>query len=183
MAQNFTRWWPHKHEGSSYSLAHLHPFEFSIELPPSNSYAARTVEIRVGFSCHAFTREPRNTDGDQPPYLVRENEVRMFCHERYPLSKSLPDIITSLPARKCYFAHRENYFIVENHPLLAAGQEYRVFFDVRHIGVADAVLLFVQSAYPANLEKGTPRGAKRKKVGFRVLVNHALQNTKPSPAP
>ncbi len=107
----------------------------------------------------------------------------MFCHERYPLSKSLPAIIRSLPTRKCYFAGRENYFVVQNHPLLTARQEYRVFFDVRHIGVAHAVLLFVQSAYPANFEKGSPHGARRKKVGFRVLVNHALRDTRPPPPP
>ena len=107
----------------------------------------------------------------------------MFCHERYPLSKSLPDIIKSLPRRNCYFAGRENYFVVQNHPLLAAGQEYRVFFDVRHAKVAHTVLLFVQSAYPANPEKGSPHGARRKKVGFRVLVSHALRNTRPSPPP
>lgn len=183
MEQKFTRWWPHKHEGGSYLLTHLHPFRFSMELPASNVYAARAIEIRVAFSCHTFTRVPRGDDGDLQPYLAREGEVRMFCHERYPLSKSLPDIIRSLPTRKCYFAGRENYFVVENHPLLAAGQEYRVFFDVRHAGVADAVLLFVQSAYPAILDRGSPQGARRKAVGFRVLVSHALRNTKPSPAP
>lgn len=183
MARKFTHWWPHKHKGSTYPLTHLRPFEFPIVLPQSDTYATRTVEIRVGFSCHTFTREPRDNDGDLPPYLTTENETRMFCHERYPLSKSLPEIIKSLPTRKCYFARQKNYFIVQNHPLLAAGQEYRVFFDVRHIGGADAVLLFVQSAYPANLDKGTPHGATRKKIGFRVLVNHALQNTKPSPPP
>lgn len=183
MARAFTRWWPHKHEGDLCSLAHLHPFRFTMELPASAAYAARVVEIRVGFSCHTFTREPRGTDIGIQPYLSRGNEVRMFCHERYPLSKSLPDVVKSLPTRKCYFARRENYFVVQNHPLLAAGQEYRVFFDVRHTGMADAVLLFVQSAYPANLDKGTPYGLRRKKVGFRVLVQHALRNTKPVLSP
>lgn len=183
MEQKFTRWWPHKHEGSSYPLTHLHPFRFSMELPATEVYAARAIEIHVGFSCHAFTRDPRGSDGNLQPYLARETEVRMFCHERYPLSKSLPDIIRSLPTRKCYFAGRENYFVVQNHPLLAPGQEYRVFFDVRHIGVADAVMLFVQSAYPADLEKGSPHGARRKTVGFRVLVSHALRNTRPVPPP
>ena len=183
MERKFTRWWPHKHEGSSYPLTHLHPFRFSMELRATEIYAARAVEIRVGFSCHTFTRGPIGGDGDLQPYLAREGEVRMFCHERYPLSKSLPDIIRNLPTRKCHFAGRENYFVVQNHPLLAAGEEYRVFFDVRHGGVTNVALLFVQSAYPAILEKGSPHGARRKTVGFRVLVSHALRNTKPSPPP
>lgn len=183
MEGKFTHWWSHKHAGRSYPLTHLHPFRFSIELPATAVYTARAVEIRVGFSCHTFTRAPSGGDGDLQPYLAGENEVRMFCHERYPLSKSLPDIIRSLPTRNCYFAGRENYFVVENHPLLAVGQQYRVFFDVRHAGVAHAVLLFVQSAYPAILEKGSPHGARRKKVGFSVLVSHALRNSRPSPPP
>ena len=65
------------------------------------------------------------------------------------------------------------------HSMPAAGREHPVFFDVGHSGVADAVLLFVQSAFPATLEKGSPHGAKRKKVGLRVLVNHALRGTTP----
>lgn len=182
-ARRLTHWWPHKHEGSSYPLVHLYPFRFSIELLASEKYAARAVEIRVGFSCHTFTRKPRGEDGDVQPYFQKGEEVRLFCHERYLLSKSLADIVKSLPNRKCYFAGRENYFIVEGHELLAAEQEYRVFFDVRHTGKSHAVLLFVQSAYPANRNKGAPHGIASKKVGFRVLVNHALRNTKPTPPP
>ena len=113
----------------------------------------------------------------------------MTCPVLSPLWKRRPRDIERLEPSVCFrsaglvTAYPLYLFVVQNHPLLAAGQEYRVFFDVRHAKVAHTVLLFVQSAYPANPEKGSPHGARRKKVGFRVLVNHALGNTKPSPPP
>jgi hypothetical protein len=70
MEGTFTRWWPHKHEGRSYTLTHLHPFAFSMELPATEVYTARVVEIRVGFSCHTFTRDPSGGDGDLRAYLA-----------------------------------------------------------------------------------------------------------------
>jgi hypothetical protein len=103
-------------------------------------------------------------------------DLRYFSIERHELAKQLPEIIERrLPTRKCYFAKDENYFVVEAND--APGMEYRVFFDVRHIdGETNAVLLYVQSAYPANVT--TAPGGKRKKVGFNVLVNCALQETR-----
>lgn len=67
--------------------------------------------------------------------------------------------------------------VVELPDQLPQGYEYRVFFDVRHIGEASTVLVYVQSAYAALRGTG-PRGIRSKKVGFRVLVNHALRNTR-----
>jgi hypothetical protein len=177
-AKRLTRWWPHIHPGGSHSLAHLHPFRFSIELPKSQHYPARAVEIRVGFSCHTFTRTIEPSDAAEHLYAT-PRETRTFCPERYQLSHLLQDIVRELPERKCYYANQDNYFVIETHELLATDQEYRVFFDVRPVGVPDAVLLFVQSAYVANKSKGGPHGITRKKVGFRVLVSHALKGTKP----
>jgi hypothetical protein len=80
--------------------------------------------------------------------------------------------------KNCFYAGKENYMIVE----APNGKEYWVFFDVRPVGEPNAVLLFVQSAYPPY---GTlvPSGRRRKKVGFKVLVNLALRGTRPTPPP
>jgi hypothetical protein len=182
-ASKLTRWWDHSHNGVPHSLGHVHPFRFGIELLATDKYPAKTVEIRVGFSCHTFTRELDGGDTGVQPYLTRGSEMRMFCPDRYALSKLLPDIVRTLPTRKCYFAKQQNYFVVELPQQLPQGEEYRVFFDVRHIGEADAVLLYVQSAYSARQGIGGPRGIRAKKVGFRVLVNLALRNQRPMPAP
>ncbi len=115
--------------------------------------------------------------------MYHPREGRVFCPERHGLSTLLPGIVQGLPERSCYFARRDNYFVVETPALLAVGQEYRVFFDVRNVGEPNAVLVYVQSAYPADKARGAPGGARRKKVGFRVLVNHALRGTKPPEPP
>ena len=94
------------------------------------------------------------------------------------MSHSLPAIIGSLDGKNCFYANQENYFIVE----APHGKEYWVFFDVRHVSEPNAVLLFVQSAYPPD-DSPVPRGRRRKKVGFRVLVSHALRGTRPTPPP
>jgi hypothetical protein len=181
-ASKLTRWRHHVHNGVMHALGHVHPFKFSTVLEATDKHPARTVEIRVGFSCHTFTREPAEGDAGVQPYLVRGSEIRMFCTDRYPLSKLLPDIVRSLPARKCYFADDQNYLVVELTQQLPQGMEYRIFFDVRNIGEADAVLLFIQSAYAARHGSG-PSGIRAKKVGFRVLLNLALQNRRPVPPP
>jgi hypothetical protein len=180
-AERLTRWWPYTHQGVNYAVDHLHPFRFRIELLASAQHVARTVEIRVGFSCHTFTREP--TAADAGVVLYHQREGRVFCPERHGLSTSLPGVVRGLPGRSCFFARRDNYFVVETPDLLAVDQEYRVFFDVRNVGEPDAVLVYVQSAYTADKARGTPGGVRRKKVGFRVLVNHALQGTKPPEPP
>lgn len=180
-AERLPRWWPHNHRGVRFSIDHLDPFRFTLEMAATEKYPAKSVDVRVGFSCHTFTREPTADDGGLPLYHVREG--RVFCPVRHGLSLLLPDIVRSLPARSCYFARRDNYFVVETPALVQAGQEYRVFFDVRKIGTPDAVLVYVQSAYAADKALGAPGGVRRKRVGFRVLVNHALQGTKPPEPP
>jgi hypothetical protein len=181
-ARRLTRWWDHEHQGVRHSLAHLHPFRFITALPQSDKYLPRTVEIRVGFSCHTFTRERASGDSGATPYLARDTEIRMFCPDRHALSKLLPDIVRSLPSRDCFYAKQQNYFVVELPNTLPPGEEYRVFFNVRKVDVPDAVLVFVQSAYAAG--RGiAPSGITRKKVGFRVLLNLALQGRRPVPPP
>ena len=166
-----THWQPHREGGTVFSLAHLYPFAFTLDLAVAGGHAAQRVEIRVGFSNHTFTRKRTDQDGAAQHYADWT-----FCRERYPLSLSLPAIIRSLDGQNCFYAAQDNYFIVE----APNGREYWIFFDVRPTDEPDAVLLIFQSAYPPEAAP-TPRGRRRKKVGFRVLVNLALQRKRPTP--
>jgi hypothetical protein len=148
-----------------------------MQMEKTQKYAARQVEIRVGFSHHCFT-DTKVTTTATTEYAGRPKEPRYFCKERYQLSAGLPGIIQSLPGRNCFFAKQQNYFVVDSEQ---ADTEYRVFFDVRNIGEANAVLLYVQSAYMAS-KKTAPNG-KRKKVGFRVLVSCAVDDRRPIEPP
>jgi hypothetical protein len=170
-AKKLTRWPPHHDGSNSHLLTHVHPFMFTTVMPPSGSRPALSVDIRVGFSHHTFTRKALPEDAGVQPYLGRPSEPRIFCSERYALSQGLGAILRSLPERSCYFAKRENFFVIEG---LQPNQEYRIFFDVRNVGASNAVLLYVQSAYPA--DKDVAPGSKRQKVRFRVLLTCALEN-------
>ena len=170
---HLTRWQPHREGGSLFSITHLHPFSFTLDLPAGGNHPARAVEIRVGFSNHTFTRSWAAGDVDAQRYANR-----IFCHTRYPLSFSLPAIVRDIGNKNCFYAGQDNYMIVE----APNGIEYWVFFDVRHVGEPNTVLLFVQSAYPAG-GLLVPSGRRRKKVGFNVLVNLALQAKRPTPPP
>jgi hypothetical protein len=147
----------------------------------TDKYPAVTVEVRVAYSCHVFTRDQTAEDGGTKPYIDRDHETRVFCEKRYNLSKGLKALVGSLASRPCFYTGQQNYFTVDVPSTLSATEEYRVFFDVRPSG-KNAVLVYVQSAYAANLEDPAPRGVTGKKVGFNVLVNLALKNKRPSPA-
>jgi hypothetical protein len=175
-----TRWWPYHAGGNACSLTHLHPFSFAHSLPASDKYQAVTVEVRVAFSCHVFTKDQTADDGGTKPYIERSHETRMFCEKRYALSKILPDLIRSLGTRRCFYTGYKNYFTVDTPSRLNATEEYRVFFDVRPSG-KDAVLVMVESAYAADLDDPAPHGVTDKKVGFNVLVNLALKGKRPNP--
>lgn len=178
----FPRWQPH-HVGSiRYDLSHLHPFHYQLVLPAQHPHSARMVAVRVAFSSHCFTQAC--TDELYDTAYSNLHDLRRFNGERYELSLLLPAIIRGLERRRIYYNHhgarRRNFVTVELPESLKSPAEYLVFFDLRPTSEKDAVLVFVQSAYPS-VPGPRPQGLGRKRVGFRVLVNLALQGRKPHP--
>lgn len=179
-ANGFARWLPHYGEdGQVYSLAHLHPHRLTLSFAARADYPARDVEIRIGYSSHAFTK--RCPDGDMPhaPYS-KPHDPRVFCLERYRLSLQLPKIMQNIDTRRCYATNFRNYFIVDTFGLLPANTEYRVFFNMKKAG-PEAMRLFIESAYAGDPTK-SPHGRRRESVVFRALVNKTLGLEKANPA-
>lgn len=174
------RWWPHKDKSNKhYSLSHLHPFRFEIELPQKGELSATVVYLQVGFAMHCFTRAVTSADAPEELYSD-ERETRAFDLERYELSKQLPQIVRSLQGRPCAFAKQNNYVTIDLKAEGGKSRRYGVFFNVRRRqDVADTVQLIVQSAYP--LDKDKPDPAKGR-IRFNVLLGHALRGTRPRPA-
>jgi hypothetical protein len=181
-ARTLPRWPAHEAAGQTYDLSHLHPIRYPLLLPAHPNHRAQEVEVRVGFSAHTFTTGCLIAEDPDTQYSTGPRDLRKFCPERYELSKTLPDVVRKLDGRKCFFADRHNYFVVELPGALPAGFEYWVFFDVRGVDDPGAVLLFVQSAYVGD-SKMSPRGRKGEKVGFRVLVNKALEGRRATRPP
>lgn len=164
--------------GNEYSLNHLHAIEYEIDLPAKGNHTAKKVHILVGFGLHCFTRECQPADLACEHYRD-DREVRTFDHDRYELSKNLPGIARSLSGRKIMFAKNENYTTIDVCTLTGVAVRYGVFFNLRRLkhGSPGTIQLIVQSAY--RLDPAKPEPGKGK-VGFNVLLNHALQGTRPT---
>lgn len=151
-AQGLTRWPPYAHGAGTYDLSHLYPARFTLSFTARAGYAARDVEIRVGYSSHVFTT--RCVSGEQPHAAYsKAHDARVFCPIRYRLSFTLPALVGNLGNRRCYATRHKNHFIVNALEALPSGTEYWVFFNLRRVDKADALRLFVESAYPGERPK------------------------------
>ena len=176
----FIYWRDHTPSASErYSLAHLHPFIRTVELPSSARHAVQIVRVHISFGLHTFTRAIELRDNDNQ--LYRDNrEVRTFCPERHARSLELPHIVRTLEHRRCEFARGFsgpiNYVTVES----TTGDRYAVFFDLRRLKKVgpNGVHLMVQSAYVLDPAKPVPG---RGRITFHALLGHTLRGTRPRP--
>ena len=176
-------WWaPYREAGVTYDLSHLNPFRYNMVLEAKGNHQPSVAEIRVAFESHTFTVGCLMAEVPHIQYSVNPHDLRRFCPARYELSKLLPAVIRNLRTRRCYFALRNNFFVVELPGGLPPNSEYWVFFDVRPSEDAGAVVVRVQSAYVGDKSK-PPSGRIAKKVGFAVLVSKALTGQRPRPPP
>ena len=165
--------------GTTFDLKHLHPFAMPYELAATEKHVGRSLTLHVGFGMHTFTRSIQAAD-DPKDYYSDRRETRMFCRDRYALSKQLPTIVSELNRRPCRYARAKsgivNYVTID----LSGAGPYGVFFNVRRLLKVgpDAIELAVLSAYPFTPGKPDPTIGK---VGFNVLIGHASRGTKPHP--
>ena len=173
-AAGLIRWKPHtSSDGTTYSLAHLHPFRFTCDLRSGATGAARTITINVGFSLHVFTCAFASADPTADEY-GDDRERRAFDYERYRASLRLAALVRGLEKRKCYVTKRQN-FVTSEMTDAPAGHEYRVFFAVRPDKTqANTVTLIIQSAYFGRLES-SPRERRARHVRLSVILANALQ--------
>lgn len=173
-------WWPYVDQnGQCFPLHHVHPFRYDIEMEAQNGRPAVTVTVNVGFGMHCFTRgcEPQDQAWE---HYSDERETRTFCHDRYGLSHRLPDIARTLVSRQCFFARDDNFVTIDISTNGQGGQpeQYGVFFNVKlwKKQGPNNVLLVIQSAYKLSSGKSS---MSNDKIRFKVLLGHALRNTKP----
>lgn len=172
-AAGLIRWRPHtSSEGKTYSLAHLHPFQFKCDVQTSASDSVRTITINVGFGLHVFTCAFENAEPSAEEY-VDDRERRAFDYERYRASVHLEALVRELDIRKCYFAKNQNFFTLET-TCAPPGHEYRVFFTLASDRTSpNTVTLIIQSAYFGRAKWGHGAG-RRKPVRFRVILLNTL---------
>ena len=146
------------------------PFKFDCVLPTNQQFAERVVIIQVSFTSHAFTRDCEADEVPHPHYSA-PGEARRFDHERYKLSKLLPDIIRNIGNRKCFFAKYDNFFVFELPEGIPDDSEYWVFFFLERADKDEgyALHLIVQSAYVGQRDRSRrPEKANPANGGVRM---------------
>lgn len=175
-------WRAHELNGVRYNLIHLDPFDLTVHIaavegkPGRPGKTAFSVTLMVHFSHHCFTTSCSavNSVAAGLAYTdMRRGETRNFSIERWALSKSLPDLIRTLPVRRCYLTSRGNFFTVECG--MAQG-DYTVFFHVRQVA-ADRAIFFVESAYERFDAPHRHGGVQ--KIGLNAILWNMRQGRRP----
>ena len=168
-------WQPFNYEGTSYSLAHLHPRRMEFEQPATSIAQARKFQVRVIFSLHCFTRKLK--DGESVPAKAMlysdSRETRIFDFSRYELSKQLPAIVEQLQGRKCFHSGKGNYFVIELVSDAGEQNEYEVYFGASCSSERGVINLFVQSAYIRD-KAHTGNRPRKKPIKFDIILFNVL---------
>ena len=69
------KWNPFQHNGDTYDLSHLHPFDLELIQPAKGRDPERTYNFNVDFSIHCFTKAVK--EGDSPALEYSDNRVRI----------------------------------------------------------------------------------------------------------
>lgn len=99
---------PFHYSSTRYELAHLNTFYTKFTQPAKNNRSEKIYHCLIEFSHHCFTKNPNTHKGeslrDYPTELhyTTDKETRIFCFERYELSKQLPQIIKAMDKQKCF---------------------------------------------------------------------------------
>jgi len=148
-------WRPITIEGTTYDLAHLHPYIWEVVIPGKEATGKqpaqpeRKLRVNVSFGLHCFARDRlpgEEVNADR--WYADNRERRVFCFDRWELSRQLPGIIATLAERRCMHTGREEFVTLEV-PLNGRTLEYAVFFTVTKAGKATQadLNLFVNSAH------------------------------------
>ena len=122
----------------TYDLSHLHPTTQTLTISAKGTHPERHLTLAISYSLHCFTRRSK---AEEPVpdelWYSDDREQRVFDELRWQLSLHLPDIINSLPERKCLHTGREEFVTVQ---VLHEGREleYAVFFTVTNVFINSA---------------------------------------------
>jgi hypothetical protein len=168
-------WKPFIYQDKTYSLKHLHPFQMEVIQGSKGDKPERKYDFQVSFSLHCFSRKELADEENIELRYKDSRETRIFCYERYELSKKLPEIIRNISKNKCLHTGYGNFFIVEILTENGRKQNYEVYFTVKKAQKV-RLSLYIQSAYIRD-EKHQQR-RKKKPIGFYVIAFNTLHNKK-----
>ncbi len=162
------KWKSFNYAGALYDLSHVHPIEYVFVQPSKDHKPERPYLFDIAFGLHTFTRGIKKGEIPNNNLLYRDSrEKRVFCFDRYELSKKLPGIVQFLGERHCYHTGHGNFFTVELTGSEGQTQHYEIYFEASRSSKKGRLNLFVQSAYVRDDIKSQP---KTKKINFYVIA-------------
>jgi len=168
------KWIPFIYDRKAYDLNHLHPCELIITQEAKNNKPEKIYYLDVTFSIHCFSRKKIRNETIENELLYKDSrESRIFCFDRYKLSKNLPKIIEKLQEKKCYHTTHGNYFTIDLTDNDGIKEDYEVYFVVSKSNKKGRLNLYVQSAYIRNKTQKNKRKPK-KSIRFDIIVHNTF---------
>lgn len=173
---------PFEYNEQCYSLSHLNMFYTEFIQPKTATKAEKRYRCLIEFSSHCFTKSPNVHKGeslnDYPTsqHYITNKEIRLFCLERYELSKKLPDILASLDKQKCFFTSADDKFLtISIQTQSGETKDYEIYFSLKKAKQCD-VHIFINSAYLRSQDYQTSTPIRRKPISLFVLLHNTLTN-------
>nr|VFJ69503.1 MAG: hypothetical protein BECKDK2373B_GA0170837_12463 [Candidatus Kentron sp. DK] len=168
------KWLPFTYQSRDYDLSHLDSFHWYYTAKARGKRPEHTYRFQVKFSMHCFTRDPLEGEKvSEELWYQGPDEKRMFCFDRYQLSRQLPEIIRSLGERNCYRTPHNNFFTIELTDREGNRVEYEIYFDVTRTSRKGWLNLVVQSAY-VRTENYASTQPEKLKIGLDVIAHTRL---------
>lgn len=165
-------WPPFVHRGTTYDLAHLSEYEFTVE-----DTDKQTRTVAVTFTDHCFTREEEPGDDPALFYPGSSRQPGVFCFIRYALALKIRDHIARAAGGSVWNLEGESFAAV---PLVdSSGQSvlYGVIFSLDAVtGLPVQLHMRVRTAYPVDEKELVTYGAVR----FKHLVALRMKGKRPS---
>lgn len=175
------RWQSFTHRGATYDLSHLDSFEWHYSIDASDKRPECTYKFHVSFSMHCFTRKHLGGEMiEDSLWYEGPKERRVFCFNRYALSRRLPAIVKNMGDRACWHTRHGNFFTIELTTMEGKDIEYEVYFDVTKATRKGWLNLIVQSAYERT-EGYVTTQPKKRKIRLAVIAYNRQRGKKINP--
>lgn len=164
-------WNPIQINGLTYDVSHLsfQTYDWEIEL---KNKLKKVIKVDVHFSCHCFTRGPRQDEViDQSYVFMNGKELRIFDRTRHELSKQLPALIADLPNQKVYHTGYHNLVRVAVVDKFGEQTDYFVFLALSRN--EKRMKMFIESAYPDDLLEDKKKYDKS--IRFLIALRNAYE--------
>lgn len=184
MKKAISKWRPYKDQknGAEFTLSHLDAQTIEIVQAAKAGKPERRTPCYITFSHHCFTRKPNNQEIFAPHQIYDEpsNEQRLFCHDRYALSKS---VLVKLVAdkltdgkTKCFHTDRGTFLLIETLDQNGNQLSYEIYFDIfKSKSLKNGVYINVRTAFIRDSRQGR-RLRNVAKISLEVLAFKRVMN-------